>query len=68
MPSPAWRSRWICRTSRSDAGELTADFTIDEYVRWRLLEVLDDIGITLQHSDEIAAFEQERPGFPPTTA
>ncbi len=50
------------------AGELTADFTIDEYVRWRLLEGLDDIGITLQHSDEIAAFEQERPGFLPTTA
>lgn len=50
------------------AGELTADFRIDEYVRWRLLEGLDDIGITLQHSDEIAAFEQERPGFLPTTA
>jgi 3-isopropylmalate/(R)-2-methylmalate dehydratase small subunit len=50
------------------AGELTADFSIDEYVRWRLLEGLDDIGITLQHSDEIAAFEQDRPGFLPTTA
>ncbi len=50
------------------AGDLQADFTIDEYVRWRLLEGLDDIGITLQHSDEIAAFEQDRPEFLPTTA
>jgi 3-isopropylmalate/(R)-2-methylmalate dehydratase small subunit len=50
------------------AGDLQADFTIDEYVRWRLLEGLDDIGITLQHSDEIAAFEQDRPDFLPTTA
>lgn len=50
------------------AGDLVADFTIDEYVRWRLLEGLDDIGITLQHSDEIAAFEQDRPAFLPTTA
>jgi 3-isopropylmalate/(R)-2-methylmalate dehydratase small subunit len=50
------------------AGDLVADFTIDEYVRWRLLEGLDDIGITLQHSDAIAAFEQDRPDFMPTTA
>jgi 3-isopropylmalate/(R)-2-methylmalate dehydratase small subunit len=49
-------------------GDLVADFTIDEYVRWRLLEGLDDIGITLQHSDAIAAFEQNRPDFLPTTA
>ncbi len=50
------------------AGDFTADFVIDEYVRWRLLEGLDDIGITLQHSDEIAAFEQKRPAFLPRTA
>jgi 3-isopropylmalate/(R)-2-methylmalate dehydratase small subunit len=50
------------------AGDLVADFTIDEYVRWRLLEGLDDIGITMQHSDAIAAFERQRPDFLPTTA
>ncbi len=50
------------------AGDLVAPFVIDEYVRWRLLEGLDDIGITLQHSDEIAAFERARPEFLPTTA
>ncbi|MCU0278346.1 MAG: 3-isopropylmalate dehydratase small subunit [Candidatus Nanopelagicales bacterium] len=49
------------------AGEVTADFVIDDYVRWRLLEGLDDIGITLQHSDEIAAFEKARAEFLPTT-
>ena len=48
-------------------GELEADFVIDDYVRWRLLEGLDDIGITLQHADTIAQFETERPGFKPTT-
>ncbi|HQR78730.1 MAG TPA: 3-isopropylmalate dehydratase small subunit [Actinomycetota bacterium] len=49
------------------AGELTAEFVIDDYVRWRLLEGLDDIGITLQYSDEIDAFEQRRPAFLPRT-
>lgn len=48
-------------------GDLEADFVIDDYVRWRLLEGLDDIGITLQHADTIAQFETERPGFKPTT-
>jgi 3-isopropylmalate/(R)-2-methylmalate dehydratase small subunit len=49
-------------------GEIVADFVIDEYVRWRLLEGLDDIGITLQHAEEIEAFEQHRPALLPTTA
>lgn len=44
-----------------------AGFVIDDYVRWRLLEGLDDIGITLQHADEIDAFEALRPDFKPTT-
>ena len=50
------------------AGDLVADFVIDDYVRWRLLEGLDDIGITLQHADEIERFEAQRPAFKPTTA
>jgi 3-isopropylmalate/(R)-2-methylmalate dehydratase small subunit len=49
-------------------GDLEADFVIDDYVRWRLLEGLDDIGITLQHSAQIDTFEQQRPAFKPTTA
>jgi len=44
-----------------------ADFEIDDYTRWRLLEGLDDIGITLGHEDLIAAYEASRPFFKPST-
>jgi len=50
------------------AGDLVAPFEVDDYVRWRLLEGLDDIGLTLQHADEITAFEAARPAFTPVTA
>ncbi len=49
------------------AGDLTAPFEVDPYVRWRLLEGLDDIGITLQRVDTIEVFETSRPAFAPTT-
>ncbi|WP_018655318.1 3-isopropylmalate dehydratase small subunit [Actinomadura flavalba] len=49
------------------AGDLTVAFDIDDYTRWRLLEGLDDIGLTLRHADDIAAFEQDRAGWLPTT-
>ena len=49
------------------AGDLSADFEVDDYVRWRLMEGLDDIGITLQYADAISEFEAERPGFKPVT-
>jgi 3-isopropylmalate/(R)-2-methylmalate dehydratase small subunit len=49
------------------AGSLTADFEVDPYVRWRLLEGLDDIGITLHNVDAIEVFESSRPAFAPTT-
>lgn len=42
-------------------------FTIDDYTRWRLLEGLDDIAITLSHDDDIAAYEAERLPFKPAT-
>lgn len=42
-------------------------FTIDDYTRWRLLEGLDDVGITLSHEDDIVAFEKSRPSFKPAT-
>ncbi|WP_377269258.1 3-isopropylmalate dehydratase small subunit [Peterkaempfera sp. SMS 1(5)a] len=46
---------------------ITADFELDENVRWRLLNGLDDISLTLQHEDDIAAFEAARPSFKPRT-
>ena len=49
------------------AAGLVASFDVDDYVRWRLMEGLDDIGITLQHADEIAEFESRRPSWLPTT-
>ena len=42
-------------------------FEIDDYSRWRLMEGLDDIGLTLQHVDKIAQFEEKRPVFKPKT-
>jgi 3-isopropylmalate/(R)-2-methylmalate dehydratase small subunit len=49
------------------AGDLVAAFDIDDYTRWRLMEGLDDISITLTHDDEIAAFESTRPSHKPVT-
>jgi 3-isopropylmalate/(R)-2-methylmalate dehydratase small subunit len=45
-----------------------APFEIDDYTRWRLMEGLDDIGLTLRHADAIADFETSRPEFLPVTA
>ncbi|MFD1826414.1 MULTISPECIES: 3-isopropylmalate dehydratase small subunit [Mumia] len=42
-------------------------FDIDDYTRWRLLEGLDDIGLTLSHADAISAYEATRPSFKPAT-
>jgi 3-isopropylmalate/(R)-2-methylmalate dehydratase small subunit len=44
-----------------------APFEIDDYTRWRLMEGLDDIGLTLRHADAISAFEAARPEFLPVT-
>jgi len=48
-------------------GSESAAFEIDDYTRWRLMEGLDDIGLTLRHGDVIDAFENKRPSFKPTT-
>lgn len=40
-------------------------FDIDDYTRWRLMEGLDDIGLTLRNEADIDAFESKRPGFKP---
>ncbi|MGH3312513.1 MAG: 3-isopropylmalate dehydratase small subunit [Streptomyces sp.] len=44
-----------------------ADFELDENARWRLLEGLDDISLTLQNDDAIAEYEAKRPAFKPLT-
>ena len=48
-------------------GRIEDSFDIDDYTRWRLLEGLDDIGITLGHDDDIAAYEATRPSWKPAT-
>jgi 3-isopropylmalate/(R)-2-methylmalate dehydratase small subunit len=55
------------REVRVGDGELTAPFDIDDYTRWRLMEGLDDIGLTLRHVDAIDVFETSRPAHKPTT-
>ncbi|MBV8994242.1 MAG: 3-isopropylmalate dehydratase small subunit [Pseudonocardiales bacterium] len=50
------------------AKDLTFGFAIDGYTRWRLLEGLDDIALSLRHVQEIDAFEAARPSWLPTTA
>jgi 3-isopropylmalate/(R)-2-methylmalate dehydratase small subunit len=51
----------------ASVGDLTVPFEVDDYTRWRLMEGLDDIGLTLRSVEEIAAFERRRPGWLPTT-
>jgi 3-isopropylmalate/(R)-2-methylmalate dehydratase small subunit len=47
------------------AGGVTEDFQIADYAQWRLLEGLDDIGLTLRYETSIAAFEASRPNWLP---
>jgi 3-isopropylmalate/(R)-2-methylmalate dehydratase small subunit len=47
--------------------DVVVPFQIDDYTRWRLMEGLDDIGLTLQHEDEITAFEATRDAWRPKT-
>jgi 3-isopropylmalate/(R)-2-methylmalate dehydratase small subunit len=49
------------------ARDLVESIELDDYTRWRLLEGLDDIGISLSHDDDIAAYEANRPSFKPVT-
>ena len=56
------------RVVAAEAAGIKASFEIDDYTRWRLMEGLDDIGLTLRHVDDITAFEHSRPAFLPVTA
>lgn len=49
------------------AGDLQVPFEIDSYTRWRLLEGLDDISLTLRNEADITAFEKRRPVWMPQT-
>jgi 3-isopropylmalate/(R)-2-methylmalate dehydratase small subunit len=59
----------VNRTVRAGEGvdAIEDSFTIDDYTRWRLLEGLDDVGITLSHEDDIVAYEARRPSYKPVT-
>jgi 3-isopropylmalate/(R)-2-methylmalate dehydratase small subunit len=46
----------------------SAPFDIDDYTRWRLMEGLDDVDLTLRHEDLVTDFEARRPRWMPTTA
>ena len=81
LPEKAVQELWILLTERPGV-ELDVDlvqrqvrgpdhaweFSLDEHSRWRLMEGLDDIGLTLRHRDAIDAFEVQRPSFAPVVA
>ena len=46
---------------------VTGAIAVDDYTRWRLLNGLDDIAITMQYTDEVDAFESARPTYRPRT-
>ncbi|HEY9412186.1 MAG TPA: 3-isopropylmalate dehydratase small subunit [Jiangellaceae bacterium] len=48
-------------------GDVVAPMQVDDYTRWRLMEGLDDIGLTLRHTDAIDAYEAMRPAHKPRT-
>lgn len=54
-------------TKTVSAGPVTCSFQIDDYVRWTLMEGLDDIALTLREEDAIAEYEAKRPSFKPKT-
>lgn len=49
------------------AGGATYPFQVDDYTRWRLMEGLDDIGLTMRSEEAISAFEEARPDWKPRT-
>ena len=55
------------RRLRAPAAGIDVDFPLDDFTRHRLLEGLDDIGITLQHTADIDAYESGRPAYSPVT-
>jgi 3-isopropylmalate/(R)-2-methylmalate dehydratase small subunit len=59
----------VARTVRAGEGDdrIEDSFDVDDYTRWRLLQGLDDIGLTLSHESDISAFEAQRQPWKPAT-
>jgi 3-isopropylmalate/(R)-2-methylmalate dehydratase small subunit len=57
--------REVRAVAPDDGPTLVGSFDIDDYTRWRLMEGLDDISLTLRYADEIVSFEQQRPSWLP---
>jgi 3-isopropylmalate/(R)-2-methylmalate dehydratase small subunit len=55
------------RQVRCESVDLVAAFEIDDFTRWRLMEGLDDVGLTLRHEADITEFEANRPSWLPST-
>jgi 3-isopropylmalate/(R)-2-methylmalate dehydratase small subunit len=64
---PGIRMTVDLHTRRATIGDRQVAFDIDDYTRWRLLEGLDDIGLTLRDEDRIAQFEARREAWRPRT-
>ena len=56
------------RTVEAPAAGLSGTFPLDDFTQYRLLEGLDDVGLTLRHEGDITSFESSRPDYLPTTA
>ena len=50
------------------ADDASWSFPIDDFSRWRLMEGLDDIGLTLRHESDVTTYEKSRPSFKPVVA
>ena len=56
------------RSIAAPAAGIEAGFPLDDFTQYRMLEGLDDIGLTLRHEDAVTAYESTRPSWLPTTA
>ena len=56
------------RMVRAPAAGIEAPFPLDDFTRWRLIEGLDDIGLSLRHEADVSAYEADRPDWLPTTS
>jgi len=56
------------RTLVAPTAGIETSFPLDDFTRWRFLEGLDDIGLTLRRTDAIGVFEAGRPAWAPSTA
>ena len=54
-------------TRTVEAGEQVFPFEVDDYTRWRLMEGLDDVSLTLRNEEDIVAYEKNRPSHKPKT-